>query len=214
MDFLKAEHVRGTKWRVNSIPFGGMLGGRDWDHEFFSPRTDPKPDWFQRRPVLFHHAQDVEVKDAVVGWEEGLEKEKDGWWGEMWLDKQSAYFDRLDTYLQQNKLYGSSGSMPHLVQKASNGEILVWPHVEQTVTFTPINTLARITASKAVGDFHSAGIELDPTLREVLRHLEQVTDLKADLSAGGDHLSADGDAAAMRRLEAIETLLRGVRAAS
>lgn len=214
MDFLKAEHVRGTKWRVNALPFGGPLAGRDLDGEFFSPRTDPKPSWFRERPVIFHHGGDVAMKDALVGTQEPIEKEDDGWWADMWLDRQSAYFDRLEAMLQKGKLYGSSGSMPHLVQKATNGEILVWPHVEQTLTFTPINTFARITAAKAVGDFQSAGIELDPTLRDVLRHLEQVTDLKADLEAGGDHLSDSGDAAAMRRLEAIDNLLRGVRSAA
>ncbi len=207
MDFLKAEHVRGSKWRVCALPFGGPFKGRDLDGEYFSARTDPKPDWFRDRPVIFHHGGDTELKDAIVGTEEPIEKERDGWWADMWLDQQSRYFDRIEGMLEKGRLYGSSGSMPHLVKKASDGEILVWPHVEQTLTFTPINPFARITAAKAVGDFQSAGIELDPTLRAVFSHLEDVADLKADLSAGGDHLSTDGDAAAKRRLEAIETLM-------
>lgn len=212
MDFLKAEHVRGSKWRVLAIPFGGPVRGRDLDGEYFSPRTDIKADWFPQRPAIFHHGGDVEMKDEIVGMEDPPDKERDGWWAEMWLNRQSAYYDRLDKMLEQGKLYGSSGSMPHLVRKASDGEILVWPHVEQTLTFTPINPYSRITASKAVRDYDSAGIELDPALKGLLADLEALTDLSADLSAGGDHLRADGDAPAMARLEDIQSTLEGLKA--
>lgn len=212
MDFLKAEHVRGSKWRVNAIPFGGPLKGRDLDGEFFSPRTDPKPDWFRERPVIFHHGEDVELKDGVVGTQDPIEKESDGWWADMWLDKQSMYFHRLDSMLSKGKLYGSSGSMPHLVKKASSGEILVWPHVEQTLTFTPINVFARITAQKAVRDYDLAGIELDLALKGLLAETENLADLRADLSEGGVHLPGDGEAAAMARLDDIHRTIEGLKA--
>ncbi len=211
MDFLKAEHVRGAKWRVNAIPFGGPFAGRDLDGEYFSARTDPKPEWFREHPVIVHHGGDTEVKDMVVGTEGEIEKERDGWWADMWLDQQGRYFDRIEAMLQKGKLYGSSGSMPHLVKKASDGEILVWPHVEQTLTFTPINLFARITASKAMGDFHSAGIELDPALKGLLAELE-TPDLMSDLSGGGDHLPSGGDDAA-KRVERLSQIFQALKRA-
>lgn len=212
MDYLKAEHQQGTRWRVLAIPFGGPLKGRDIDGEFFSPRTDVKPDWFNERPVIFHHGDDAELKDTMIGREGPLSMERDGWWADMWLERQSRYYDRMERMLDAGRLYGSSASMPHLVKKASNGELLVWPHVEQTLTFTPVNLFSRVTAAKAVTDYDSAGIELDPALKGLLADLEALTDLTADLSAGGDHLHADGDAAAMARLEDIQSTLEGLKA--
>jgi len=199
MDFLKAEQLGSSKWRVLAIPFGGpRKGGLDLDGEYFSPKTDIKADWFEKRPVLWHHGQDPNVKDAVIGTEGELTKESDGWWAEMWLDRSNAYWSHVNSLLQAGKVFGSSGSMGHLVQKARDGEITVWPHIEQTLTPTPANPFARVIPTKALTHFSSAGIELDPALRGVLAELDQ---LKADLRPD---LSSDGDDAAMVRL--TETL--------
>ena len=63
-DFLKAERLSSHKWRVLSIPFGGPFDGKDFDDEFFSGRTDIKPDWFDRRPLVWHHAGDGRTSPA------------------------------------------------------------------------------------------------------------------------------------------------------
>jgi hypothetical protein len=207
MDFLKAEQIGTAKWRVLAIPFGGPLkGGKDLDGEFFSERTDIKPHWFKERPVIFHHGQDPILGDADVGIEGELVKEKDGWWAPVWLERQNQYFARLNALIAAGKMYGSSGSMPHLVKvDRATGEILNWPHVEQTLTPTPANVFARVEASKAFDHFQSAGIELDPAIRGILSDLDTLTtDLESDLSAGGGSprgdLSADGGDPAMARL--------------
>jgi hypothetical protein len=49
MDYMKAEQLSTAKWRVLAIPFGGPFKGKDLDGEYFSPRTDVRPDWFPGR---------------------------------------------------------------------------------------------------------------------------------------------------------------------
>lgn len=208
MDFLKAEQLGTAKWRVCAIPFGGPLkGGKDTDREFFSPATDIKAEWFDKRPVLFHHGMDETAKDTTLGVEDELAKESDGWWATMWLEKQNAYFAFLDKLMRSGKAFGSSGAISHLVRKDhKTGEILVWPHAEQTITPTPANIYARVTASKAVSGFETAGIELDPALKGLLAELDSLsTDLASDLPSGG------GDPAVSRlssTLDHLEGLLK------
>ena len=203
MDFLKAEQLSNSKWRVLAIPFGGPFkGGRDMDGEFFSPRTDIKPEWFPTRPVIYHHGLEGAIKDAELGVEElDREADADGWWGTVWLNRQldgsKRYWDAVNALLRAGKMYGSSGSIAHLVRKdRKTGEILVWPHAEQTLTPTPSNFFSRVTASKAVAAFDSAGIGLDERVRALL--LEASGDLPPDLGRPAE-AAAPGDGAAAER---------------
>jgi hypothetical protein len=208
MAALKAEQLGTAKWRVLAIPFGGPLkGGKDLDGEYFSPRTDPKPTWFKERPTLFHHGLDATIGDEDVGIEGEITKEQDGWWAPLWLDRQSRYFAQLDALIRAGKMFGSSGSMAHLVRKAADGEILVWPHVEQTLTLTPSNIFSRIAASKALDDFTTAGIELDPAMRDVLTELDSPSDLGPDLPTGGDDPAMAKLASTLSQLDEV---LRGL----
>jgi hypothetical protein len=205
MDFLKAEQLSNSKWRVLAIPFGGPFKGRDLDGEYFSPRTDVKADWFRERPVMWNHGADEVIKDESLGTEDDLVAEKDGWWATVWLDRSNRYWQRVNALLAAGKVYGSSGALGHLVRKASDGEILVWPHIEQTLTPTPANPFARVMSAKAVDHFTSAGIAVGP-----------FEGLFADLPDLGPDLAPAGDdpATAQRRLlaysEAQLSRLKGV----
>lgn len=194
---LKAEQLGTARWRVLAIPYGGPLkGGRDLDGEYFSPRTDVKAEWFKERPVLFHHGQDEILGDVELGTQGELKQEEDGWWSEVWLDRSHRYWSQVDGLLRAGKMYGSSGALSHLVRKSREGEILVWPHIEQTLTPTPANPYARVTASKALASFSNANIAMDPAVASVLASLDGLApDLPTDLGA-----KASGDAAAMARL--------------
>jgi hypothetical protein len=190
MDFLKAEQISTSKWKVLAIPFGGPFEGKDFDGEYFSPRTDIKPDWFDRRPLVWHHNLDGSMKaDPVLGTADDTEKEEDGWWSTIWLDRSHQYWAQVDQMLRAGKLYGSSGSLPNFVRTdRKTGEILVWPYIEQTLTPTPANPFARVTAAKAVTHFEEANIGLSPAVRGLLTtDLEsQAAELPADLPSGGD----------------------------
>lgn len=204
MEALKAEQLSSTKWRICAIPFGGPLkGGRDTDGEFFSVRTDVKADWFAQRPVLFHHGLDRRLKDAKVGTEGDMVKEDDGWWAEMWLDRQSEYFDQLNALIAAGKMYGSSGTIGHFARTdPKTREILVWPHVEQTLTLTPANVFARITASKAFDDYSSAGLAIE-SLDGLLADLATV-ELGSNSARGG---SPEDAAALVQALDELDALL-------
>ncbi len=187
MDPIKAEQLTSVKWRVLAIPFGGPLkGGKDTDHEYFSARTDIKPDWFPQRPVIFHHGKDATVEDETLGTEDDLKlDDRLGWWATMWLNRQSDYFAFLEDMMQQGKAFGSSGPIAHLVKKdAKTGEILRWPHAEQSITLTPANIFSRVSAAKMADHFTTAGIELDPVVKGLL--MADISDLGPDLPIGGD----------------------------
>lgn len=197
MEPLKAEQLTSVKWRVLAIPFGGPFGGKDLDGEYFSPRTDIKAEWFPTRPVLWHHAQDTAIKDEALGTEDDLVKEDDGWWGTMWLDRSAQYWARVSAMLAAGKVYGSSGALGHLVRKAADGEILTWPHIEQTLTPTPANPFSRVVTSKAADAFTSAGIGLGSDLETYL--------------ASKDACESPAMARLATALTDLETLLRDAR---
>ncbi len=205
MDYLKAEQLSNSKWRVLSIPFGGPFAGKDFDGEFFSRRTDIKPDWFDRRPLVWHHNLDKTMDDdSVLGTADDTElEEKEGWWSTVWLNRQHRYFAEVAKRLGKGQIYGSSGTMPNFVKTdRKTGEILVWPFIEQTLTPTPSNIYSVVTPMKAVEHFDAADIVLSPALKGILTDLDSPTaDLPADLAT-----SVVGDAAATR-----ERLLGAIR---
>jgi hypothetical protein len=196
MDTMKAEQIGSTRWRVLAIPFGGPFKGKDFDGEFFDAETDIKPRWFKERPVVFHHGGDDVIKDADLGIQElDDEPTAEGWWGTTWLERSNRYWAQVDAMLRAGKMFGSSGSIGHFVRKDhQTGHIEVWPHVEQTLTLTPANPYARITASKAIAHFNTAGLALPDDL---------LTDLSAAGEPSGD-LANDGDAVAMKSRALIE----------
>jgi hypothetical protein len=206
MNFLKAEQLSNSKWRVLSIPFGGPFeGGKDTDEEYFSTRTDIKPDWFDRRPLVWHHGMDDVMKaDPVLGTADDTELDDDiGWWSTIWLDRSHRYWAEIDKRLREGKIFGSSGSLPNFVRiDRKTGEILVWPFIEQTLTPTPANPYSRVVAAKAIDHFDEANIGLSPAVRDLLSDLDShKADLPADLSTGGEpsgDLSTGGDAAAIQ----------------
>jgi hypothetical protein len=210
MDFLKAEQLSNSKWRVLAIPFGGPFKGKDLDGEFFSPKTDIKPDWFDRRPLVWHHNLDKTVTDPVMGTADDLELKADGWWTTVWLDRSRQYWAAVDELLRAGKVYGSSGSLPNFVQTdRKTGEILVWPYIEQTLTPTPANPFSVVVAAKAVDHFDEAQIGLSPALRGLLSDLDSSADLRPDLPSGGDdaaRLRARGIANATAALARTKSL--------
>jgi len=210
MEPIKAEQLGTAKWRVLAIPFGGPKDGKDVDKEFFSPRTDIKPNWFARRPTIWHHNLDKTMKaDSEIGTEDDLELEDDGWWGTVWLDRAHQYWAQIDKWLREGKVYGSSGTMPHFREvDRKTGEILVWPHVEQTLTLTPANPYARVTAAKALAHFSSAGIAVDEDTVSRLLTGDSPSDLGPDLPQGGDDPALVALSASLDQLAEVLKRLR------
>jgi hypothetical protein len=207
MDFLKAEQLGNAKWRVLAIPFGGPFKGKDLDGEFFSVRTDIKPDWFDRRPLVWHHNLDKAIPDPVLGTADDLEQKDDGWWSTVWLNRSNQYWAEVNKLLAAGKIYGSSGSLPNFVKTdPKTGEILVWPYIEQTFTPTPANPYSVVVAAKAIDHFDEAEIGLSPAERGFLIDLP-AADLRADLPSGGnDAARLRVASSALRLLERSKTI--------
>jgi len=125
-----------------AIPYGGPMGGKDLQGEYFTPRTDLALKWFDRRPALFHHGVDPDAEIEPVGVQFETKTLDAGQWAKVQLDKAHRYYDMIADMVRQGKLFFSSGAMPHLVQKGKDGELLRWPWVELSLTPMPANPYA------------------------------------------------------------------------
>jgi hypothetical protein len=178
--------------RLLAIPFSGPIKtarnakGLDMDGEFFDERTDIKPEWFDERPVDWHHSQDPSGKmnGVLIGKARNLHREDDGWWVDLWLnagEKRLALIKQLNE--KGAELFGSSYAYPNLVKRGKAGHIEVWPYMMQTLSTSPQNTNSVLRPAKAVLDaFTQADIAVDARLADILTELETLRDLDANLT--------------------------------
>ena len=110
---------------------------RDLQGEYFTPETDVGLDWYERRPVLYHHGLDGALKAAVIGIIDTLAPDEIGLWAEAQLDMHKRYVRAVQRLVDQGVLSWSSGSLPHLVEVSEAGQIKRWPIVEGSLTPTP-----------------------------------------------------------------------------
>jgi hypothetical protein len=110
---------------------------RDLQGEYFTPDTDLGLDWYDQRPVLYHHGLDGNLKAAVIGAIDSLRADDIGLWAEAQLDMRQQYVRAVQHLIDRGILGWSSGSLPHLVEVADDGRIKRWPIVEGSLTPTP-----------------------------------------------------------------------------
>lgn len=143
----------------------GEADRRDLQGEFFTPHTDVGLDWYEQRPVLYHHGLDGALKAAVIGVIDTLRPDDTGLWAEAQLDLHKRYVRAVRRLVDLGVLSWSSGSLPHLVDVDEDGRIKCWPIVEGSLTPTPaeprqtdVQTLK--SAYKSLGlDLSRLGIE-------------------------------------------------------
>ena len=143
----------------------GGADRRDLQGEFFTPQTDVGLDWYEQRPVLYHHGLDGALKAAVIGVIDTLRPDETGLWAEAQLDLHKRYVRAVRRLVDLGVLSWSSGSLPHLVDVDHDGRIKTWPIVEGSLTPTPaeprrtdVQTLK--SAYKSLGlDVSRLGIE-------------------------------------------------------
>ncbi|MCY4463993.1 MAG: phage major capsid protein [Chloroflexi bacterium] len=110
---------------------------RDLQGEYFTPQTDVGMDWYEQRPVLYHHGLDGSLKAAVIGVMDTLRADDTGLWAEAQLDLHKRYVRAVQRLVERGVLSWSSGSLPHLVEVNDEGQIKRWPIVEGSLTPTP-----------------------------------------------------------------------------
>ena len=76
-------------------PYGGPMKGKDLHGEFFSENTDFCLDWFEHRPVLYHHGMDAQKGVEVCGTQISAEVRDAGLWVKCQLNKSQKYWDQI-----------------------------------------------------------------------------------------------------------------------
>lgn len=132
----------GLKALNNTGRIGGYLvvwgnsQQRDLQGEYFTPEAELGLDWYDKRPVLYHHGLDGTMKAAVIGTIDKLTPDTTGVWAEAQLDMRQKYVQTVLKLVEKGVLGWSSGSLPHLVETEA-GMIKRWPIVEGSLTPTP-----------------------------------------------------------------------------
>jgi cation transport regulator ChaB len=218
MQPLKATIIDDDHFRLLAIPFGGPIPlpgapkGADLDAEWFSERTDIKPDWLPYRLVDWHHGHDDFMGRTVIAKADNLMQEDEGWWVDVWLQRGERRLDLVRRLAERGAtLYGSSESIAGMTKKAQTGEILVWPYWRQTLTTSPQNTYSILRPLKAVlGDLATDYTPSPSFWRELAASLDDLgTDLRATSGQGergaksGRVLSGANESALRDALDAL-----------
>jgi HK97 family phage major capsid protein len=113
---------------------------KDLTGQYFTPETNYHWDGKEKRPHLYHHGLDPEMGLKYLG--DGLELSRIDKFA-LWAKSQLNLSDRYEAFLfqqaQAGKLGCSSGTAPHMIKCAEDGQILDWPIVEGSSTFSPID---------------------------------------------------------------------------
>jgi hypothetical protein len=134
---------------------------RDLQGEYFSKETDFALEWYEARPVLYHHGLDGQMKAAVIGRIDSLSVDEIGIWAEAQLDMHKRYVQAVQRLVEKGILHWSSGSLGHLVEVEADGHIKRWPLVEGSLTPTPAEP-RRTDVQSIKSAYEALGIALIP----------------------------------------------------
>lgn len=153
-------------------PFGGPLGGKDLQNEYFDKTTDFCEKWFPGgRPILYHHGMDESVKAEVIGHDIATKVLDNGRWLQAQLDKSVKYWKEIKQLILDGRMFFSSGAVPHLVEKAVDGKLLRWPWVETSLTVSPANPMATVDSIKAIEVLKAVGAT-DEQLKNIIQEIK------------------------------------------
>jgi HK97 family phage major capsid protein len=179
-------------WVEGYLVSWGSTKDTDLQGEFFSARTEFCLDWFGERPVLYHHGMDDSTGLKKIGVFKSVRVDDIGLWVQAQLDLRDRYARAVYDMVAAKQFGWSSGSVDHLVKIGENGEILVWPLIEGSITPTPAqpaktavrpikstdvlnNRIMTMQAFKAV---LSGDAESSEYLRGLEEHLNSLSDIE------------------------------------
>jgi len=162
------------EWRMTVLgaPYGGQNNGKDADGEYFSPNTNFMLQVGDERPVLYYHGSDPEGRPErqveVIGKAVVTERNAQGLWFDVILDKTKKYASRIWQAAINGLARASSGAINYLVRRSETGELLQWPIGELTLIDRgdmrrPANELATVQLKAA---FLDAGLDFPEMLLE------------------------------------------------
>ena len=124
-------------WVEGYLVSWGSTRDTDLQGEYFTPNTEFCLDWFGERPVLYHHGMDDSTGLKKIGSFVTIKADPIGLWVQAQLDLRDKYARAVYDMVAAKQFGWSSGSVDHLVKIAENGEIMVWPLIEGSITPTP-----------------------------------------------------------------------------
>jgi len=110
---------------------------KDIQREYFTKDTNFELDWYEKRPLLYHHGMDKTLKSTKIGTIDAIKIDDVGLWAEAQLDLRHRYVNALRSLVKNGVLQFSSGAMSHLVETEPDGWIKRWPMPEGSMTPTP-----------------------------------------------------------------------------
>jgi HK97 family phage major capsid protein len=150
----------------------GSPAQKDKQGEYFTPETDFKLNWYDKRPVLFHHGLTSELGAEEIGVIITTKTDERGIYAEAVLDinhedpTKRMYARKAYEMVKAGKLGWSSGSVPHLVKVDADGRIRQWAITEGSLTPTPAEPKrTTVQALKAM-----VNAALDSTPVEAIEH--------------------------------------------
>ncbi len=109
---------------------------KDLQGDYFTPDTNLWLEHYPVVPVLYQHGQDRALGKRVIG-QATPRQDARGVWYETQLALRDEYEDLILELVKAGVLGYSTGSLPHLVERAPDGKLLSWPVAELTLTPTP-----------------------------------------------------------------------------
>ena len=170
--------VDGWALEVLGAPYGGEFEGKDEQGEYFSDRTNFMLEEGDKRPVLYYHGAD-ESKPDGVGTATVSRRGSAGLWFDVILDKAKGYAQRIYDAAINGLARASSGAIPHLTRRASDGELLTWAIGE--LTLLDRTDQRRPANELAVAELKACFIEAEIEVPEMLLKSEE---LKSDIAYG------------------------------
>lgn len=194
---LKAISQTADELRVGNYII--LFGGRDLTGEFFTPQTQIESAYTKSGMlhVDFEHGLDPDAMGmgahevlGYVDWKTARIDET-GVFVERVLNRQARYMSKLEPLIEAGMVGNSSESLQGKSKRLESGEIVEWPLVRDTLTFTPAEPrMLRGNTLKAAQDLYRAFPD-----SKSLAFLDDIEALK-------------GPIADAKSLKEIETLLR------
>jgi phage head maturation protease len=142
-----------------------LFGGRDLTGEFFTNKTSLESSYTKSGIIHmdFEHGLDPDDvgmdRHEIIGfvdWKTSKIDDK-GVFVERVLNRRAKYMSLMEDLINEGKIGTSSQAIPGKPQKTSNGEIVVWPLMRDSLTFTPAEPRMlkenTIKAAKALYEF-------------------------------------------------------------
>lgn len=179
-----------------------LFGGKDLVGEFFTDETNFKSAYTESGMlhVDFEHGLDPDrigmKSDDVLGYVDWstAKVDQNGIFVERVLNRQAKYMEYLETLIEEKSVGTSSQCVPKGSQRKATGEIVNWPLMRDSLTFTPCEP--RMLSSNALKsarelknffpDSKSLSVRYEPNYQEEITACKTIKELEGLLrDAGG-----------------------------